>query len=277
MPENTVLMYLEREFPSMINHANAHRFISHLNTLGREVTTVRSNHESIRTYFDKNPGFSTDYACMAHMILLADYAELDAAATGMPLENTYFFHGTKVRDFEKSSFWGRYSPMFSYLGLPLYQPVAGCSEILNNSIVNTFGLGDYATSCLRSDIGGEVCGSCWKCFRKNIFNKKEWVMSPEISTFLSKRPLKQGVATLYALQMYNQRKGTLPDEAQDLAPILDVNIDFLKEYWQPSLDLLPRKYKQFTEEKINNLASKMEFNLYGFDEKIAQILRGEKN
>ena len=44
--------------------------------------------------------------------------------------------------------------MFAYLGIPIYQPVAGCSEIANNTIVNENGYKGYATSCLRSSIAG---------------------------------------------------------------------------------------------------------------------------
>ena len=86
MPNNTRLLYLERNFDSMIKHENAHRFIDLLKKEGREVITIKSNHEKIRTFYNKNPGFSTDYACMAHLILVADFFDLDASGTGMPLE-----------------------------------------------------------------------------------------------------------------------------------------------------------------------------------------------
>ena len=274
MPENTLLFYMERNFKSMIQHENAHRFISHLRSRNREVLVIESNHEKIRTFYDKNPGFSTDYACMAHLILVADYYDLDAAGTGMPLENTYFFHGSKVRDFSKSGFWKRYAPIFSYLGIPIFQPVAGCSEVLNNSIVNQNGFLEFATSCLRSDIEGSTCDSCWKCFRKNTFNNLNWEMSPEISKFLSKRPLKQGIATLYALQQIHNQTGTIPTEAGDLISLMDTNLEFLNYLWGPSLDLLPSKYRAATKDKLSHYASVMEFDLYELDETIINTLRG---
>ena len=275
MPENSLLFYMERNFESMIQHDNAHRFISHLQNLNREVIIIKSNHEQIRTHHGKNAGFSTDYACMAHMILVADYYDLDAAATGMPLENSYFFHGSIIRDFGKSSFWKKYSPMFSYLGIPLYQPVAGCSEILNNTIVSSYGLSEFATSCLRSRVQGSTCNSCWKCFRKNIFNGLEWSMSPEISTFLSKRPLKQGIATLYALQLIHKENKPLPEETSDLATLINEDLTFLNYYWGPSLELLPLKYRRITEEKLFHVSAEMDFDLYSFDKRIEQTLRGE--
>tara|TARA_X000000368_G_scaffold417414_1_gene413746 strand:+ start:1239 stop:2738 length:1500 start_codon:yes stop_codon:yes gene_type:complete len=275
MPNNTRLFYLERNFESMIKHDNAHRFIDRLKNEGREIISIKSNHERIRTFHDKNPGFSTDYACMAHLILVADFFDLDAAGTGMPLENTYFFHGSKVRDFMESSFWKRYAPMFAYLGIPIYQPVAGCSEIVNNTIVNKNGYKGFATSCLRSNVAGKTCNTCWKCFRKNIFNKLDWNMSPEISKFLSKRPLKQGIATLYALQMMYNQKQEVPEEANDLIPLMKVDLNFLNHYWSPSLELLPQKYIQSTEKKLNEIVSKMEIDLYSLDKEVIQILRGE--
>jgi hypothetical protein len=277
MPENSLLFYLERDFDSMIQHENAHRFISHLETIDKEVVVIKSNHEIIRTFYSKNPGFSTDYACMAHLILLADHFDLDAAATGMPLENSYFFHGSRIRDFSQSSFWKRYSPIFSYLGIPLYQPVAGCSEILNNTIVNTLGYAKMATSCLRSKEAGKTCNECWKCFRKNIFNGLDWKMSPEISTFLAKRPLKQGMATLYALQLIHKSNENLPEEVADMHPLMDKDFSFLNQYWNPSLALLPPKYRLFTEEKLLKLTSKMEVDLYKCCEGIEDILRGNNS
>jgi hypothetical protein len=274
MPSNTRLFYLERDFESMIQHENAHRFINRLEDEGREVISIQSNHEKIRTFHTKKPGFSTDYACMAHLILVSDYYDLDAAGTGMPLENAYFFHGSKIRDFEESSFWKKYAPMFSYLGIPIYQPVAGCSEIVNNTIVNESGYKGFATSCLRSNVAGKTCNSCWKCFRKNTFNGLNWEMSPEISTFLSKRPLKQGIATLFALQMNYKRDKKIPVEVYDLLPLMGTDLNFLNMYWSPSLELLPSKYRAFTEQKLVQLVPKMEMDLYSLDSDVTRLLRG---
>ena len=275
MPKDTILLYMERNFESMIKHENAHYFISELEKMGRTVINVQSNHESIRTNYGKNPGFSTDYACMAHLILLADFLDLDSAATGMPLENTYFFHGSSVRDFAESRFWKSYSPMFNYAGLSLYQPVAGCSEIINSQIVKDSPYEHLASSCLRSPNVGMKCETCWKCFRKNIFSNQSWSMSSEISTFLGKRPLKQGLATLYALQIIFQADNNLPPEAKDLQPIIDTDLSFLKHYWPPYIELIPIKYRQFTHDKIREHATPMNINLLAMKENVLSVLRGE--
>jgi hypothetical protein len=275
MPDDSALFYLERNFSSMIKHDNAHFFASKLEKGGRSVIIVPPNHENIRTNHDKNPGFSTDYACMAHLILLADHYDLDAAATGMPLENTYFFHGSTVRDFAKTRFWKHYSPIFSYIGLPLYQPVAGCSEILTSKIVDQSEYRHLSSSCLRSTAIGQKCEVCWKCFRKNIFNNKPWKMSNEISTFLAKRPLKQGLATLYALQIMKKAGEQIPGEAIDLIPLLDQDLEFLNQYWSPYLELIPEKYREYTQRRISAYSTPMEIDLLAIDQEILATLRGE--
>ena len=275
IPDNSVLFYMERNFPSMIKHDNALAFAAELENDGKNVVIVPSNHEKIRTNHGKRPGFSTDYACMAHLILLADHYDLDAAATGMPLENTYFFHGSTVRDFAETSFWKHYSPIFAYIGLPLYQPVAGCSEILTSKIVDQSRYRHLSSSCLRSTAVGEKCEVCWKCFRKNIFNNRPWRMSNEISTFLAKRPLKQGLATLYALQILHKSGLEIPEEATDLIPLLEHDLEFLNHYWAPYLKLIPKKYREYTQRRINTFSPPMEVDLLSIDQGILLGLRGE--
>ena len=275
MPDDSTLFYMERNFESMIKHENAHFFTAELRKEGRNVVIVPSNHEKIRTNHGKNPGFSTDYACMAHLILLADHYDLDAAATGMPLENTYFFHGSTLRDFAETRFWKHYSRIFAYIGLPLYQPVAGCSEILTSKIVDQSKYRRLSSSCLRSTAIGEKCEVCWKCFRKNIFNNRPWKMSNEISKFLTKRPLKQGIATLYALQVMKKSDNKIPKEATDLTPLLDHDLEFLNHYWAPYLDLIPSKYREYTKTKINTYSTPMDIELYSINESILLGLRGE--
>ena len=100
-------------------------------------------------------------------------------------------------------------------------------------------------------------------------------MSPEISKFLSKRPLKQGLATLYALQMMKISKDEIPPEAEDLTSILDFDLSFLHDYWEPSLHLLPEKYREITTSKLNQIASPMTTNLLDIDVNLLIALRGE--
>lgn len=260
MPQDTALVYNRRDgFKSNINHTNADRLFDHmLEEYGRPVIQIPSNHEIIRKYHGKGAGFSTDYACAVQVILLADYLQLDSIGTGMPLENTYLFHGHRYRNFGASWFWRHYSEIFKNIGLSIYQPVAGCSEIINQQIVTENNLFDYAQSCLRSDQPGKPCESCWKCFRKNTLSGYDFNFSNEISTFLKKRPLKQAASTLYSIKKLSGGKyEQILQSFQDLDDLLDIDFSFLEHYHADGLKLLPSKYRRFTSNRLEQYAKSM--------------------
>ena len=261
MPEETVLVYNERTgLQGKLDHTNAFRFFEELERrTGRRVYRIKSNHEKIRSSQGKSVGFSTDYACAVQLILLADYFGLDSIGTGMPLENSYLFHGHRYREFSESWFWKHYRPMFESVGLPLYQPVAGCSEIINMGIVRDTGWEGWAQSCLRSAKAGSVCGQCWKCFRKNSMLGLPFSMSNEIITFLGKEPIKQAASTLYSIQ-----RGGISSVGKDIRaefpqiqPLLEIDFTFLEHHYPPALQLVPDKYQDFTTTRLQGYVRKM--------------------
>lgn len=261
MPTSTVLVYNERSgIEGILNHTNAHRFFEEiLSRTGRSVIRIPSNHEMLRVRDGKIPGFSTDYACAVQVILLADYYGFDSIGTGMPLENSFLWHGYRYREFTTSWFWKHHGPLFSSVGLDLYQPVVGCSEIINMKIVNDTGWEGWAQSCLRSNRPGQVCGKCWKCFRKNTLVGLPFEYAGEIAKFLEKRPLKQGASTLYSIQKGGVSKEgiVIVDEHPDLKPLMDLDLDFLNRYIPASIDLLPSRYRRFTEQKLSEFCERM--------------------
>jgi hypothetical protein len=99
-------------------------------------------------------------------------------------------------------------------------------------------------------------------------------MSNEISTFLAKRPLKQGIATLYALQLLKNGGYQTPSEASDLEAVIDYDLSFLTQFLPDSLELLPKKYYEDTVRKLKSYSEEMEFNLLEIDERVLLSLRG---
>ena len=99
-------------------------------------------------------------------------------------------------------------------------------------------------------------------------------MSNEISTFLAKRPLKQGIATLFALQLLKSRGHKIPNEVSDLEEIIDHDLSFLTQFLPDSLELLPEKYFQYTVRKLNSYAEEMEFSLTKIEDTVLMSLRG---
>ena len=259
MPPETVLLYHQRDgFDSKLNHANAFRFIQKLRDNGKQVVTVKSNHEQIRLDHGKSVGFSTDFAGAVHVILLADYFELGSIAMGMPLENAYLFHGHKGRDFNRSSYWTTHSSIFEKAGLDLVFPTSGASEIINQRIVDNSEYADYAESCLRSKEAGKVCGKCWKCFRKNSMKGKEVQIQGEIEVFLGKKPLKQAISTLYAIQRLPQEqqhfiRGKFPGVGE----LMNGDYSMIERYNPAFLDLIPEAYRTYVAKKLNAIAAPM--------------------
>ena len=261
MPDRTLLFYHERSgIKTIMNHENANRFINYLTEdEGRPVIRVKSNHEISRTIGGKSPGFTTDYACAVHVILLADHYDLDSIATGMPLENSYLFHGQEFRDFKDTYFWTKHAKLFEDIGLPIYQPVMGCSELVNRNIVDANGYGELAQSCLRAP-AGTTCGECWKCFRKNTLIGKPFTMSKEISTFLAKKPLKMAASTIYSIQKL-QENGLAEEilaQHDHIRELVDRDVSFLEGYYPPSIRLIPEKYRKLTEDLLMENANVME-------------------
>jgi len=254
LPEQTVLMYHKREgFESKLNHSNALRFIEHLEKKHhRPVCITPSNHEILRTMNGKQVGFVTDYACAVHVILLADYFNLDSIATGMPLENSYLWHGQKFRDFSETWFWKKHAPLFESVGLPILQPVMGCSEIINQKIVEESNFGNFAQSCLRST-AGNTCGECWKCFRKNSLKGRKITITKEIDTFLKQKKLKMAASTIYSIQKMKSQNHFFQEIMKSyphIQELVEENVQFLEKYYSPALELIPSKYRDYVKSRL---------------------------
>ena len=245
MPSETALLYHERVgIRSALNHTNAHRFLDRLSEDGIPVDRIRSDHESIRMDHGKNAGFSTDLAGAVHVILMADHLQLGSVAMGMPLENSYLFHGWKGRDFLTSGYWIHHRDVLLNAGLDFFLPTAGLSEFINQTIVEESPYAEYAQSCLRSTTPGSICGTCWKCFRKNSMKGHPIRIEGEIATFLAKRPLKQAASTLYAIKRLPEHQLKLIEKQHpDLEPLLQEDYSFLDRYHPGALELTPEGYR----------------------------------
>ena len=118
---------------------------------------------------------------------------------------------------------------------------------------------DFAQSCLRSSKEGEVCQSCWKCFRKNTMLGRPFKMSGEIKKFLSKQPLKQAVSTLYSIQRRGVASNGIRVEEKfpHLKPHLEMNLTWLERHYPPALELLPDRYRDYTTNRLEQISAKM--------------------
>ena len=250
MPENTAIAYHERNFQSLIKHANAKRFIRKLRWKHfKKIHIVKSDHEKIRTFFGKPNGFSTDIACAVHLILLADYLDLDSIA----VDNSWLSKGRVFRNFAECGWYKKWMGPFQEAGLEILLPVnmisqAGCLEVVEKS-----GFANWAQSCLRAE-SGRTCGRCWKCFFKNsILGHPIDLTSHEIQKFSSTEPLKTAAMVLYAT-----KKTGLFENLDQLQRFSNVNLDWFNQIYPPGFDLLPSKYRDGIQSKLDQFLTKME-------------------
>jgi len=254
MPRNTILAYHQRDFESMLKHDNALRFIKRLKWRHlRKVHIIKSNHEKIRTNWGKMNGFSTDLACAVHLILLADYFDLDSIAVGMPIDNSWLDKGRVFRDFPHSNWYKKWTPPFKLAGLEINFAVnmisqAGCLEI-----VKKFGMANWAQSCLRAT-KGNTCGRCWKCFFKNsLLGHDIDISSKEIQKFSSTEPLKTAAMVLYAT-----KETDMFPKLDQLQRFNEIEIKWFSKIYSPGLELVTNKYREGLEKIMRGVLSEME-------------------
>ena len=86
----------------MLSHELAELLFDKMKAIsGRDVMSIPSNHEKIRTYHQLPNGFSTEFASASHLILLADHLDLNGIAFGTPIDNTWLKKGKQYRDFPR--------------------------------------------------------------------------------------------------------------------------------------------------------------------------------
>jgi len=249
MPDETLLGYHQRSFDSMLDHRNAQRLIDHLSTSGeREVLQIESNHELIRTHHGKPVGFSSDFACAVHLILLADHFDLGAIGFGMPIDNTYLWKGRKFRKFEETQYYTYWTKRFAQAGLDLLFPISSISEAGALMVVKASLWLEHLNSCMRGD-GKQGCGRCWKCFHKNgPLGRPFDIKAHEIQTYLNKRPMPTATHALWALQTMGHQ-----DEIPDMAHLFEKDFSWWAKVYPPGFDLLPERWREPIETNVRNL------------------------
>jgi len=253
LPEDTILGYHERDFPSKLKHGNAKRTIAFVEkTLKRPVYCIPSNHELISKNYGKPVGFSTDYASGIHLILLADQFDLGYLAFGTVVENTWLDKGVKFRNFAESWHWKYWSKRFSHAGLSLELPINHLTEACAIRVCQASPIVDVVNSCLRDDDKG--CGECWKCFHKNgPLGRKINPTSDEITRKLRTRPLRSGMHAIWALK--SQKLESL---APEYASLLESNLDWWESTYAPGLSIISDKIRPTIIKKTDGLLQIME-------------------
>ena len=253
LPENTILSYHQRSFPSVMDHGLPERLFEVLeHDFDRPILRVPSNHELIRASVSKSIGLSTDLAAGVHLILLSDTLNLGTIAFGTPLDNTWLVKGAKYRDFPNSKYWIRWKQYFAHAGLDLEFPINHISEAGALRICQQSGFVDFINSCLRGS-DGTGCGICWKCFNKNgPLGREIQFESKEIQEFLHRVPLKTGQHALWSLQIQN-----LEHRVPHLKHLVGDSLAWWEMYYEPGLEIISVQLRDLVEKNTKNYLQPM--------------------
>jgi len=254
LPDDTLLAYHRRSFPSMLNHSMSDRLFGIWNTrFNRNVVQVPSNHELIRASVGLPVGFSSDFASGVHLILLSDTYDLGTIAFGTPIDNTWLRKGSKFRDFSVTSYWKRWKRHFAHAGIHLEFPINHISEAAAMKVCKNTGFLEFINSCLRGN-GESGCGKCWKCFNKNgPLGRKIEFQSNEIQTFLNRNPMPTALHALWALQTQK-----FEHKVPHLSHHLEQSLSWWEDYYPPGLDLVGAHLRENIEQNTKKFLQVME-------------------
>lgn len=253
MPKETILAYHRRSFDSLLEHTKANELFTCIDKYeNRTVFEIPSNHELIRTNYGKPVGFSTDFACASHLILLADYFDLGGIAFGMPLDNSFLWKGRTFRDFLKLDSYQYWNERFNDAGLDYILPLCSVSEAGAMKICASSIYAEFVNSCMRGS-GREGCGTCWKCFIKNgPINRPFDFNSDEVQTYLNRRPMPTATHALWAIKEMN-----LEHLVPDLSHLLDADYSWWAGYYPPGFQLLPASLRDNIEMNVKRYLIQM--------------------
>ena len=87
---------------------------------------------------------------------------------------------------------------------------------------------------------------------------KEVVIQGEIEIFLHKRPLKQAISTLYAIQRLPiAQQESIKKKYPDLSILLDDDYSMIERYFPSFVEIIPERYRMELLNKIEAVAEPM--------------------
>jgi hypothetical protein len=269
MPSNTILFFLDRvsfqnpNSKSLYNSEAAHYACNHIRKTGRKVYKVKTDLEYIR----KPVGFPTDFSNSIPALLMADRLGLDSIAFGTVLESAYRVGHNKYMNYPDRSHYKLWGSLFALVGMPLYLPVSGISEVATTIIVNKSPYKNIAQSCIRGQ-ASKPCLKCVKCFRKTLVEKtlnqhmisddllNRFFSINEIKRYILNTPIKHENVIAFITNNYKNNHRIMNLLKRKSRGDL-VNVSWLNKWYSPSLCLIPDKYKTLTQENILKYINEM--------------------
>ena len=269
MPKNTLSVFMDRPLrkkTSLYNKSAAYATIEHAQDIGFEVLEISCDVEYMRSPL----GFPTDLVPSLPLIAIASQQNIDSIAFGTVMESAYRIGHEKARDYASSHHYRLWGSFFAAVGLPLYLPVAGVSEVGTSKIVRDSTFHHYTRSCIRGK-WPNACENCWKCFRKNMIEEKfntglvseqylaQSLGIKEVKLKLQKWPVSHENVLAWALQ------GSLGHHNRLLSQRFEGtnrDLSYLECFYPPSIDLIPNQYQEHTIRELRKFLSPMKESFF---------------
>ena len=264
LPKDVCLIFMNRPLKEKTKYDSSAplEICRRLKEVGFDVQVVDSNLEYLRIPV----GFPTDLANSIPAILMSKFLEIDSVAFGTVLESAYGIGHNKYREYSKRSHYKFNSKLFNAVGLELNLPTIGISEVGTAIIGSKAPVGGIQQSCMRGKLF-YPCYRCWKCFRKELLNYslkitdnmpnfQEMMRSSEVQKKLSEYPISHENVITYSLQRIDLSED---DNLKILSGKIDLekDLNFLNQWYSPSIDFVPDKYRFYVREQIINYLSIM--------------------
>ncbi|MFM9281220.1 DUF6395 domain-containing protein [Paenibacillus jiagnxiensis] len=260
LPGDSCVIFLERITPlhqkTIYNKEAALLACNTLHKEGRNVYIIKSNLEYVR----EPVGFPVDIANAVPGLLLSDYVGLDSVAWGTVMDSTYQVSHLKFADYSQRLHFIRWGKLFELVGMPFNQVTGGICEVGTSIIVKNSSYRTIARSCMRGT-AKMPCGTCWKCFRKGLLDRVLDGSTPshtEFDRFFSLPHIKR---TLNMFPIHSENIITYITAHYDGDhPIMNklkkrtrgdtLPVKWMEKWYQPSIRLLPEKYRRSVEKQI---------------------------
>lgn len=231
-----------------------------VNRLGEAATLVTTN----QRYISNPGGWHVWIGSAVTAALVSSMRGASYVLTGTNLGSSFLQNGKKYFDRHNGRKWhgesGNYwEQIFWDIGLPVFSPISGLSEILNLKASYAALNREDVVYCNKLDGGN--CGVCPKCFRRACvedylgYSKVDYgkFNNPDVLSLLSKRPTYFG--HLYAAMLED---GWAPPEwiAEKLKH-LPKGVTFPLKYNPESLDFIPKELKGFVRNRVSNYFEEM--------------------
>lgn len=267
MPENTVVMFLDRIMPSFKKHLYDKTAplsaLKDLQAIREEVYSIPTNLEYLRTPV----GFPVDIfnpeiplAVGIPFLLLADIFQIDSIGTGTILEVGISVGSEKFQNFGLTPFVLSWEPIFKIIACEFFFPTIGLSEVATTKIdiQNPHSL--FTRSCMRGD-SFQPCNKCIKCFRKNTLTKvllKQEIRLEDIIFNINSREVILNIyPDIYRVQnIYRYIAGkavanSFIDELKKRIGILQEDVSWMERWYYKTIVFIPQKYREEYSSKLS--------------------------